>query len=192
MKPALPFSPFLVDQGRFLLRILRNPREIGAVAPSSAALARAMAAQIPATPGDVLELGPGTGAITDAILACGVDPARLTLVEYDREFVRLLRGRFPNVRVVEGNAFDLTRTLPGAPGFSAVLSGLPLLNFPHAQRVLLIAQIFSRLAAGAPFVQFSYGLKPPVPAPEGASVTRAAFIPFNLPPARVWVYRAGR
>jgi len=187
MTRVLPIPPFLVDWTRFLLRVLSNPRSIGAVAPSSRALALAMAAEIPQGP--VLELGPGTGVITEAILSRRIAPGELTLVEYDPDFVVLLRARFPGVRIIRGDAFDLARTLGPAQTFGAVLSGLPLLNFPREARAHLLEQIFARLKPGAPFVQFSYGVKPPVPAPEGASVTRAAFIPFNIPPARVWVYR---
>lgn len=186
MTRVLPIPTFLVDRGRFLLRVLNNPRAIGAVAPSSAALARAMAVEIPRGP--VLELGPGTGAITEAILK-RIAPSELTLVEYEEDFAKLLRARFPGVAVIRGDAFNLSRTLGDTAPFAAIVSGLPLLNFPPEKRAELLAQIFARLAPGAPFIQFSYGLKPPVPAPEGASVTRAAFIPFNLPPARVWVYR---
>ena len=189
MKPALPIPPFLADQGRFLLRILRNPRNVGAIAPSSAGLARAMAAAIPDTGGAVLELGPGTGAITAAILARGVAASRLTLFEYDAGFAHLLRQRFAGVHIVEGNAFALAETLGDTAPFAAILSGLPLLNFPPADRTRLLEAVLSKLAPGAPFIQFSYGLKPPVPAPPGTSVARAAFVPFNLPPARVWVYR---
>jgi phosphatidylethanolamine/phosphatidyl-N-methylethanolamine N-methyltransferase len=192
MGRALPFPPFLVDQGRFLLRILRNPRNVGAVAPSSAALARAMAAQIPDGDGPVLELGPGTGAITEAIIARGVAAERLTAIEFDADFAVLVQRRFPRAKVLRGDAFDLARTLGSAAPFSAILSGLPLLNFPPERRASLLAQIFAALAPGAPFIQFSYGLKPPVSAPQGARVVRAAFIPFNLPPARVWVYRQSR
>lgn len=189
MGRALPFPAFLVDQGRFLFRLLRNPRNIGAVAPSSAALARAMAAQIPNGGGPVLELGPGTGAITAAILAGGIDASRLTAVEYDADFAALLRQRFPSINVVEGDAFDLAITLGPTQPYAAILSGLPLLNFAPERRARLLTEIFARLAPGAPFIQFSYGLKPPVPAPHGAQVARTAFIPFNIPPARVWVYR---
>ncbi|HUO92047.1 MAG TPA: methyltransferase domain-containing protein [Rhizomicrobium sp.] len=146
-----------------------------------------MAAQIPHGP--VLELGPGTGVITEAVLARGTAPGALTLIEYDPHFANLLRTRFPGVTVIRGDAFDLARTLGQAQSFAAVVSGLPLLNFPREARASLLQQIFARLQPGAPFVQFSYGVKPPVPAPEGASVTRAAFIAFNIPPARVWVYR---
>ena len=189
MKPALPIPTFLIDRGRFLLRVWNNPRSVGAVAPSSRGLARAMAAQIRDCGGRILELGPGTGAVTEAIVARIAEPERLTAIEYDADFAARVKSRFPRVHVVHGDAFDLARTLGPTPPFSAIVSSLPLLNFPPAQREHLLAQVFRRLAPEAPFIQFSYGWNPPVPPPDGAGVTRAAFVLFNLPPARVWVYR---
>jgi phosphatidylethanolamine/phosphatidyl-N-methylethanolamine N-methyltransferase len=102
-----------------------------------------------------------------------------------------LKARFPLVRVIQGDAFDLVRTLEAhefAP-FAAIVSGLPLLNFPHAARKSLMDGALARLAPGAPFIQFSYGLHSPVAPPAGYSVLRAAFVLANVPPARVWVYR---
>ena len=182
----------LSDNLRFLRALAARPKNVGAVMPSGPALAAAMARQIDLSrPGPVLELGPGTGAITGAILAHGVEPARLVLVEYDDGFAAALQARYPSVRVVQGDAFDLGQTLKAhdhAP-FTAILSGLPLLNFPPAARRRLIEGALARLAPGAPFVQFSYGLHPPVAPPLGYGVQRAAFVLRNVPPARVWVYR---
>ncbi len=180
---------FFIDEGRFLLGLLKRPRSIGAIAPSSPALARALAAQIPDTNGPILELGPGTGVVTEAILARGVAPSNLTAIEYDEDFAALVARRFPGMKVVCGDAFDLARTLENTPLFSAIISGLPLLNFSPERRNHLMTQIFARLAPNAPFIQFSYGLNPPVPPAHGASVTCAAKIFVNVPPAKIWVYR---
>lgn len=180
------------DNLRFLRALIARPKHIGAVLPSGPALAAAMARQVDLSrEGPVLELGPGTGVITSAILAHGIEPARLTAVEYDENFACVLKARFPAVKVIQGDAFDLARTLGGrelAP-FAAILSGLPLLNFPHAARKQLVEGALARLAPGGPFIQFSYGLNSPVVPPAGYSVLRAAFVLRNVPPARVWVYR---
>jgi len=189
MGRALPIPTFITEEARFLLRLMARPRGIGAIAPSSPRLARALAMQIPQSNGPVLELGPGTGVVTAAILARGIAPEHLTAIEYDSEFAEHIRRRFPRIHVIRGDAFDLQTVLGDTRPFAAILSGLPLLNFPPESRAELLAQIFARLAPGAPFIQFSYGLKPPVPAPSGVSVTRAARVLLNLPPARVWVYR---
>ncbi len=187
----MPASRF-ADTLRFLRALIARPRHVGAVLPSGDALAAAMARQIDmARAGPVLELGPGTGVITRAILARGGTPARLVAVEYDEGFAHRLTLRFPAVEVIRGDAFDLDAALgvrEPAP-FAAILSGLPLLNFPEGARSRLLEGALARLAPDAPFIQFSYGLKPPIAPPQGYGVTRAAFVLRNVPPARVWVYR---
>ncbi|HLY07277.1 MAG TPA: rRNA adenine N-6-methyltransferase family protein [Rhizomicrobium sp.] len=184
-----------LDDLRFLKSLVARPRAIGAIAPSSPALARKIAQQVdPAVPGTVLELGPGTGVVTDALLARGIAIERLIAVEADPDLAQLMRERFPALRVVEGDAFDLDRTLPlDASGpLAATISGLPLLNFPHDKRRALILSALDRMPAGGPFVQFSYGFTAPVPADRAISVGQAGLVLANLPPARIWVYsRAG-
>ena len=180
------------DTLRFLGRLMARPVTTGAVAPSGPGLSRAMAAQIPANAeGPILELGPGTGVVTAAMIERGIAPDRITAVEYDRDFAGLVASRYPGVRVINGDAFDLEKTLGNRPkrGFAAILSSMPLVNFPMATREKLLSDVLARLQPGAPFVQFSYRLHAPVAPPAGASVTQAAFILLNLPPARVWVYR---
>ncbi len=185
-------SPGFQDELRFLRGALARPRSVGAIAPSSPALARAIAAQIdPIVPGKVLELGPGTGVITQAIVAMGVLPERLVMIEYDPHFANLLAERFIRARVVQGDAYDLNGTLGAefdAP-FAAVVSGLPLLNQPANKRTALIESALDRMVPGAPFIQFSYGFKPPVLGTLKSPVQLGAFVWRNLPPARVWVYR---
>jgi phosphatidylethanolamine/phosphatidyl-N-methylethanolamine N-methyltransferase len=176
----------------FLRGLIARPKNVGALAPSSPALARAIAQQVdPAGPGPVLELGPGTGIVTEALIERGIAPERITAVEYDADFAKLVAKRFPRVHVMRGDAFDLANTLGTGAPFAAVVSGLPLLNHPIERRRALIEGALERLRPGAPYVQFSYGTRPPIEAPAGASVTRAAVIWLNLPPARVWVYRRG-
>ncbi len=139
----------------------------------------------------MLELGPGTGAVTAQLLARGIAPSRLTSIEYDAGFAALVAKRFPGLRVICGDAFDLDRTLGPPTPLAAVVSSLPLINFPNETRLALLDNVFARLAPGAPFVQFSYRLRPPVAPPPGIALRRAAVIWLNLPPARVWVYRRG-
>lgn len=180
------------DRLRFLAGLIARPRHTGAIAPSSAALARAMAAQVDPNGGlPILELGPGTGVVTEALVLRGIAPGRITSVEYDANFAALVRARCPGVRVIQGDAFDLGKTLGdrARDKLCAIVSSLPLVNFPAAMGTALLKDAFERLAPGAPFVQFSYRLKPPVPPPSGVTLKRAAVIWLNLPPARVWVYR---
>jgi len=180
----------LGDQLRFLGRLAANPHKVGAIAPSSGPLARAMAGGAdPARGGRVLELGPGTGVVTKALIARGFAPERIVAVEFDQHFALALRNRCPGVSVIHGDAFHLGDILSDDERFAAIVSSLPLLNFPLASRQALIAGALTRLKHGAPYIQFSYGLSPPVAAPGGAGVRRTARVWLNLPPALVWVYR---
>ena len=181
------------DTLRFLGRLITQPKTVGAVAPSSQALGRAMAAQIDARDagGPVLELGPGTGVITGALIEHGIAPERIVAVEYNQDFAALIASRYRGVHVIAGDAFDLGKTFGNrfSEKFIGAVSGVPLLNFNVAQRQTFLNGVLARLKPGAPYVQFSYGLHCPVAPPAGVSVTQAAYIFFNLPPARVWVYR---
>ena len=182
----------LTDNLRFLRALIARPKNIGAVAPSSRGLARAIARQIdPACPGPVLELGPGTGVITAALLDRGIAPERLTVIEYDADFAAAIAARFHGVHVIQGDAFDLSRTLAARPAepFAGIISGIPLLNFPVARRQAYVESLANRLVPGAPLIQFSYGMHAPVVPPPDHSVLCAALVWANLPPARVWVYR---
>ncbi len=185
----------LGDRGRFLKSLVGSPRLTGAVAPSGKALARAMAAASGPPPrGIIVELGPGTGPVTKALIQRGVDPRRLVLVEFNPAFCRLLEGRFAAARVIEGDAYDLPRTLHGLAGgeIAAVVSSLPLLNQPPPRREKLLDDAFALMGPGGVFVQFTYGPASPVPmnALTGRyAALRSAPVWLNLPPARVWTYR---
>jgi phosphatidylethanolamine/phosphatidyl-N-methylethanolamine N-methyltransferase len=183
----------LDDEVKFIRSWIEKPISTGAVMPSSRVLARAMARYVdPESNGPVIELGPGTGPVTQALVRQGIDPARLVLVEFNPDFCRLLRARYPAATVVQGDAYRLRRLLDGyvdEPA-AAVVSGLPLVTKPLRTRLRLISDAMTLLAAGAPFVQFTYAMVPPIP--KGLSGVRAEaseLIWMNLPPARVWVYR---
>ncbi len=186
---GLKGSHRLKEELQFLRGLVANPRSVGAVAPSSPFLARAVAAQMDLKlTGPILELGPGTGAITREILNRGISPSRLTVIEYDPEFAKEIAARFSGVNVIVGDAFNLEPLINGAQ-FAAVVSGIPLLNFTPEKRETLVRSSLERLKPGGPMIQFSYGFTAPVQAPAGATVRQAAFIWRNIPPARVWVYR---
>jgi phosphatidylethanolamine/phosphatidyl-N-methylethanolamine N-methyltransferase len=181
------------DEVRFIRTWIEKPLSIGAVTPSGRVLARAMASYVdPAAPGSVIELGPGTGPITEALIAQGVDPARLVLVEFDPTFCRLLRERYPAANVVQGDAYGLKRllgTLRLLPA-SAIVSGLPLFTKPMKVRLKLLQEALGLLAPRAPFVQFTYAAVAPIPkALARVSAEASERIWMNIPPARIWVYR---
>ncbi len=183
----------LDDEVRFLRSWIERPLTVGAVTPSGKILARAMARYVdPNSTGPVVELGPGTGPVTEALVAAGVDPSRLVLVEFDPTFCRILRNRYPDATLVQGDAYSLRRlleTLLIQPA-AAVVSGLPLITKPIKMRLRLIRDAFDLMVPGAPFVQFTYSVASPLPQRFGGFTAEASErIWMNIPPARVWVYR---
>lgn len=181
------------DEVRFIRSWLERPLSTGAVTPSGKALARAMASYIdPASDGPVVELGPGTGPVTEALVEAGVVPSRLVLVEFNPAFCRILRARYPDATLVQGDAYSLRRlleTLLLEPA-AAVVSGLPLVTKPIRQRLRLIRDALDLMVPGAPFIQFTYSVAAPLPKGLGGfSVEASERIWMNIPPARVWVYR---
>jgi len=183
----------LDDEVRFIRSWIERPLSIGAVTPSGKVLARTMARYVdPDSTGPVVELGPGTGPITEALVAAGVEPSRLVLVEFDPTFCRILRSRYPDATLVQGDAYSLRRlleTLLIQPA-AAVVSGLPLITKPLKMRLRLLRDAFDLMLPGAPFVQFTYSVAAPVPKRLGGFTAEASErIWLNIPPARVWVYR---
>jgi phosphatidylethanolamine/phosphatidyl-N-methylethanolamine N-methyltransferase len=180
------------DEARFLRSWLERPLVMGAVTPSGKILARTMASYVdPRIPGPVVELGPGTGPVTDALIRRGVAQDRLVLVEYSPEFCQLLKRRFPKATIIQGDAYDLTDTLSGilSEPAAATVSSLPLFTKPMDERRSLLEGAQELMHPDAPFIQFTYAVVPPIPARSQAYRTRASNRVWrNLPPARVWVY----
>src|SRR5436190_20285618 len=149
----------LDDEVHFIRSLFERPLATGAVTPSGRILARTMARYVePELPGPVVELGPGTGPVTEALVEHGIDPARLILVEVDPTFCRMLRARYPQAIVVQGDAYALKHLLGGAltEPAAAVVSGLPLFTKPIRPRLRLLFEGLELLARGAPFIQFTY------------------------------------
>jgi phosphatidylethanolamine/phosphatidyl-N-methylethanolamine N-methyltransferase len=203
----------------FLRRWLHNPMQVGAIAPSSRRLADAIAGQVPIdSPGWVIELGGGTGVVTDALLRRGLAPGRLVVIERDPLLHRHLVERFPHVRVILGDAAKLAEALrplgirphsakgqavkgqgtgngggngaTAAGRVAAIVSGLPLLTFPRPLQDEIVHGAFAFLAPGAPLLQFTYGPMSPIARDRLKLEGRVARrIIGNLPPASVWIYR---
>ena len=191
--PRPPVRDRIEDEARFLRSWLERPLVTGAVSPSGKMLARTMASYVdPRLSGPVIELGPGTGPVTEALVRRGVAPERLVLVEYNPEFCDLLSRRFPKATVMEGDAYDLRTTLRDVvtEPAAATLSSLPLFTKPLDMRLDLLAAAQDVMHPNAPFIQFTYAVVPPIPARGGAyTASRSNRVWLNLPPARVWVYR---
>lgn len=181
------------EEVRFFKGWIDGPKSVGAVLPTSAVTARRMASVANPESGlPVLELGPGTGVITRAILDRGIAPDKLWSVEYSVDFYDHLVREFPDVHIVRGDAFDLDKTLGENRDlvFDCVISAVPLLSFPTHRRIAFVEDLLERIPPGRPIVQITYGPRSPVPA-RGRSFTveHLDFVIRNFPPAQLWVYR---
>lgn len=181
------------EELRFFKGWIDKPRAVGSIVPTSSVTARRMASVINPDSGlPVLELGPGTGVITRAILERGISPSNLWSIEYSEDFVDHLRHDYPGVHIIHGDAFNLDETLGDRRDtiFDSIISGVPLLNFPVAQRVAYVEDLLERIPAGRPVVQLTYGPRSPVPAGRGNyTVEHFDFVIRNLPPTQLWIYR---
>ena len=189
------FAARFDEELRFFRGWVDTPKAVGAIVPTSGVTARRMASITDPNSGLAgLGLGPGTGVITRAILDRGIAPDRLIAVEYSPDFVAHLKKQYPGVDVIQGDAFDLDKTLGEKAGqtFDSIVSGVPLLNFPVEQRVRYVEHLLDRLNPGRPIVQLTYGPLSPVPPGKGNyKVTRFDFILRNIPPTTLWLYSRG-
>jgi len=191
------------DRARFLAAFVKDPFQTASITPSSRHLAQAMIADMDLGNADVVvELGPGTGVFTRAILEALRPGARLICVEVNPELAGGLAVRFPRAQVVNDSAQNLGRhlgTLGLQGGVDCVISGLPWVLFSAAEQRRLLDPLVSALRPGGRFATFAYTHAAWLPAGRrfrwmldtafdevaaGASVWR------NFPPA--FVYRCRR
>lgn len=178
--------------GVFFSSWLRAPLKVASIVPSSRQLGDAIARQIDPTRGGwVVELGAGTGPVTERLLARGIPPKRLFVVERDPALVRFLRERHPEPMLVEGDAFKLPDLLAryGVERVHAVVCGIPLLSMTRADATRIVQQCLAVLEPDGELFQYTYSLFSPLPYREfGLAVRRVRRVMMNIPPAAVWTY----
>jgi phosphatidylethanolamine/phosphatidyl-N-methylethanolamine N-methyltransferase len=179
----------------FLRRWMANPLQMGSIIPSAPALCRAIARQVRLAPDEVVvELGAGTGVISQALLDSGVPPERLVVVEIVPDMAEHLRSTLPHVNVIQGDAFDLARALPAAlhGKVGTAICGIPLVLLPLEAQQRFVAAVES-VAPGKGFLLYTYCITSPLPYRKlGLTAKREAWTPLNLPPASVWRYQPAR
>lgn len=192
-KPNLSLVDRIEEEVLFFRTWATSPLKMGSVTPTSRALAAVMVELADVDPaGWALETGPGTGVVTQALIAAGIPAERIVSVEYDKDFCKHLKKRFPGVHVIRGDALDLESTLGEFRDieFSAALSGIPLLNLPKKKRAPYLENLLDRLKPGGVVSQLSYSFVPPQEAiPGRLAVDKSKWVTFNFPPGRAWVYR---
>jgi phosphatidylethanolamine/phosphatidyl-N-methylethanolamine N-methyltransferase len=185
----------ILETALFVRQCLSKPQQMGAIAPSSRGLAKAMARWVTEDPlAVVFELGPGTGSITRALVERGLAGDRLLAIEKCPEMSVVLQKRFPGVRVINGDAWDLEglmeRHVDPAHHVGAVISSLPLRRFTPEATEALARKIRAVLRPGGYWVQYSYHLGNDRPLGTGYFHLRTSSVVWlNLPPARVSVYQ---
>jgi phosphatidylethanolamine/phosphatidyl-N-methylethanolamine N-methyltransferase len=176
----------------FLRRWVAHPLRVGAVLPSSPSLCRMVARNTVTSPQDrVMELGAGTGTVTDYLIAAGLPEDRLILVELDPDYAAYLSERFPKATVIEGDASRPRALLdPELVGkLDTVISGIPALQFPLAKQRAYMDECFSILREGGQVLQYTYSLKSPLPYTKLQMTGRRLGLTLaNLPPAHLWCY----
>lgn len=183
------FQP--ADYRTFLRLWASSPKMVGAIAPSGKMLATLITSEIGEHSGPLIELGAGTGVFTHALIDRGVREEDLTLIEFNKDFAEMLRSRFPRANVLE---IDASKMLNCAvfekASYGAVISGLPLLNFPLHRNIVILKNAFELLRPGAAYYQFTYGLKCPVPRRVldrlGLRARKIGTALLNIPPASVY------
>ncbi|MCP2261300.1 Phospholipid N-methyltransferase [Streptoalloteichus tenebrarius] len=188
----------------YLNAVSRNPKTMGSVAPSSPSLARQLATVVPSTGAPtVVELGAGTGAVTQAILDRLPAGASYVALDVDPTMVDYLRNRFPSVHVEQADAAMLDDVLAerGITSVDAVVSGLPWAVFGARQQEAILTKVMSSLAPDGVFTTFAYlHALPLAPARSFRRALRTAFdevlitrvVWGNLPPAFTYVCRRPR
>lgn len=184
----------ITDSGLLLREWFFNPQRTGAVAPSSPQLAAAMARWLPANPNSfVLELGPGTGAVSEALIGRGLREDRLIAIERSPKMADHLRRRFPRAKIINGDAFELDKLLKRharqVGTISTVISSLPLMNFPAHIAHDLARKIRAILPTGGKLVQYTYRISRTPKAAAHFNFVATNVVWLNFPPARVSVYQ---
>lgn len=190
----LPMGTNGFEAWAFFLAWLQNPLRIAAIAPSGAALAKLITSEISSDTGPVIELGPGTGAFTRAIIGRGVSQSELALIEFEPKFAAALRSRYPQATILRMDAARLSSVefFDRRP-VGAIVSGLPLLSMSALQVTKILIAAFQKMSPSGGFYQFTYGFRCPVPAEVlgrlGLKAVRIGGTLANIPPAAVYRLR---
>jgi len=186
-------EPKGADGALFFRHWLRHPLGMGAILPSSLAVVRAMASDVPfSRPGAVLELGGGTGVVTRGLLDAGCPPERLIVIEREPALADILRRRFGAARVIQGDACAIRSILAelGVERLAAVISSLPIKWFPVESQRAVVDPCFDLLGDDGMFLQLTNALVSPLAMRQlGLHGTEVARVWSQFPPVQIWRYR---
>jgi len=183
----------LAEHALFLRQVIRNPRAMGSIVPSTRYLGQVIGRAAAASQtGPVLEIGAGTGSFTRAMVDAGIEQERLHIVEMNAGLCRHLRRQFPRANVIHADATRLCEYLPPETiqRFVLVVSGLPLVNMPRHMSQAIVSQVKACMAPDGRLLQFTYLPFSPIRVSRHAlRGQRIAWVFRNVPPASVWQYQ---
>ncbi len=185
----------ITDMASFIHKLLKSPKTIGAVAPSSKRLCRAMIKAIGVDKNTIyVEVGVGTGVMTQQLIEAGIAQENMYLFENELGFIEKLKQQFPKAHVIHGDVQHLQKYLSemGVEKTSKIISSLPFKSLPKIVGENILSQFNKTLTDDGKIVQFTYGINEPYPktfkTTHSFTVSRQAYIPQNIPPATVWLY----
>ncbi|WP_201745006.1 class I SAM-dependent methyltransferase [Aidingimonas lacisalsi] len=154
----------LSDAFGFLRAYITNPLLVGAVIPSGRALSNLITSEISVETGPVIELGPGTGTFTRALIARGIPQEDLALIECGSEFASKLQHRFERTHIhcMDASRLEAVELFEGRPA-GAIISGLPLLSMTPGKVMAILDSAFAKMRPDGIFYQFTYGPTCPIP-----------------------------
>ncbi len=184
----------MIDEVHFGYSAARNLRDTGAILPSSRVLAKVMVRQIAEVVGredTIIELGPGTGAITKRLLRHVLPRCRSFIaIEKNERFSQMLLDRYPDMNIIHGDARNLDSYISPKEGKSIIVSSLPL-TFMRTNDVITVASKCAKVLemTGGYMFQYTYRSQNPLRHafcfPETLRLKR---VYLNLPPATIWRY----
>ena len=175
----------------FMREAMQNPANIGAVLPSSKVLAAQVADQVShAPPGFIVELGAGTGIITDALLKQGIPSQQIIVIERVEKLATHLQQRYPTLRVIQGDASRLSELLgEDAKKVSTIVSSLPLRSLPPKTVIAIRDQFKQILKPKSKLIQFTYSFRKHDPVlSSGFRRIYSKRVWINIPPARIDIF----
>ena len=177
----------------FFKSLLKSPLKTGAFFPSSKNLAHSISifVDIPGEDEYVVELGAGTGRVTEAILSRGVPEAKLIVFEMQPSLVKFLKKKFPYTTVIEGNVADMMKLLPQQVigKVSTVVSGIPMVNLRFHEQQAIVKSCKDVMKEDGALLQFTYRPGSPLPSNRlGLRQHYLGHVLMNMPPAAIWQY----
>lgn len=171
----------------FIKNVIKNPRQISSIVPSSKFLAKSITKNIKNND-IIIELGPGIGIFTKEIIKKVNNKNNIFVIEMNKNFIQKLKKDFKEINIIHGNAIEIIKN--NKIDADKVISGLPLLSMNQKDIFNLIYEIFNNSKSNIELYQFTYGIKCPIKKEIlNALNLKSTYIQTvfrNIPPASIY------